>query len=143
MTHDKFVKDNLGRYMGNFPGTTDPNQCMDLMRFYIRDVWGTDPYVLPRGFSAKDVWNKSKTTNLVTKIPNTPNGIPRQGDLIFFGTVPFYTGLAGHVAVVDSATLYDVTVFHINYPTGSPCNFRKFKYRYYGLPFVLGWIHKK
>ena len=142
MTHDQFTKRWLGRYY-DFPNTSDPNQCMDIMRLYEQDVWGVNPYVIPRAVTAKQAYHLSSSNNIIKKIPNTPNGIPKRGDLIFFRTLFPYTGLAGHVGIVDSADLYNVTVFHQNYPGGSPCSFKRFKYRYFNTDFVLGWIHKR
>lgn len=144
ITFNEFVNKYLGRYVGNFPGTTDPNQCMDLMRFYIREVWGVDPYVIPRAGTAKQAWNLAKTNTSVIKIPNTPNGIPKKGDICFLGTYPGITGWAGHVGMVWEADLYNVTLFQLNYPTGNPCNFRRFKYiGLFKRPIILGWISRR
>ncbi|MCG3176878.1 MAG: hypothetical protein MOGMAGMI_01842 [Candidatus Omnitrophica bacterium] len=143
ISHSSFINKYLGRY-AEFPNTGSAiNQCMDIMRFYIRDVWGVDPYVIPRSATAKQAYLNFRTNNNILKIPNTPNGIPKKGDIIFFGTLWPFTGLAGHVGIVESADLYNVTVFHQNYPTGTPCTYKKFKYTYYGLPFVMGWIRKR
>lgn len=143
ITHNNFIKKYLGRY-AEYPGTSSAiNQCIDIMRYYIRDVWNLDAYVIPRAATAKDAWLQAKTNSKITKIPNTPNGIPQQGDIIFFKPWFYpYTGWAGHVAIVEKADLYTITVFQQNYPTGRPCEFGKFKYRYYGKDIVYGWIRK-
>lgn len=139
MTHSQFVTKYLNRYV-EFPGTGSAYyQCMDLMRQYIKEVWGVDPYVIPRAATAKQAYQLARTNSKIIKIANTPNGIPQQGDLVFWGTYPFVTGWAGHVAVYDKGDLYNLISFDQNYgPVGSPCKFVKHSYK-----GVMGWIRKR
>lgn len=72
MTHDQFTIKNYGRYL-EFADPTNKYQCIDLMRYYIRDVWGMDPYAIPTAKYAKDIYTKFESTPTLRKIPNTPN----------------------------------------------------------------------
>lgn len=138
ITYNEFVKNNLGRYL-EYADPTNKNQCVDMMRYYIRDVWGLPPYSIPTALYVKDMYKKFISTSKLIKIPNTPTGVPKQGDLVFWGFYPGVTGWAGHVAVFDSGDTKWMTTFGQNYPTGRPCGFWKYWY-YRG---VMGWIHKK
>lgn len=141
MTHSQFITKYIGRYI-EFPGTGSALfQCMDVMRQYIVDVWKTDPYVIPRAGTAKQAYQSASTNSKIIKIANTPNGIPQKGDLVFFKTSllpPWLYGMAGHVAIVDSADLYNIFVMEQNYPTGRPCRIGRHSYK-----DCLGWIRKR
>lgn len=137
MTQDVFTTKNLGRYI-EFPGTGSAlNQCMDLMRYAIRDVWGIDPYVIPRAKDAKSAFDACKTNTKIKKIYNTPTGVPKKGDLVFFKYYPFLYGGAGHVGLVESATMSTIIIYEQNYPTYKPCRFGKHSYR-----GCKGWVRK-
>ena len=144
MTHDQFTKKYNGRFV-EFNNDGNKNQCMDLMRQYVKEVYGIDPYkAIPAAPTAKACFNNFKSNQYFTKILNTPNGIPKQGDIIFWGTYPTVTGLAGHVAIYDKGDVYTLISFDQNYPTGKPCLFvkhgsNKWLHGYRG---VLGWLRK-
>lgn len=142
MTYNTFVTNNMGRYI-EYADPNNLNQCVDMMRRYIKDVWGFNPYVLPTALYAQDIYKKFNSTNLLVKIANTPTNMPKQGDLVFLKNLFPITGRPGHVGVYDSGDLYKLNLFGQNYPTGRPCGFWQFKYRYYWQDIVLGWIHKK
>lgn len=137
MTYKQFTEKYNGRFVDY--DHAYGNQCVDLMRQYCKDVLGVDGYVAipPRG-NAKDIFKNFKDNKYFKKVLNTPTGIPPQGSVIFWGTYPFVTGIPGHVAIVDSASVYNTIVFNQNYPTNSACNLRKFDYR-----GVLGWLKRK
>jgi hypothetical protein len=141
MTLTQFINKYTGKYF-EFPGTGSAlYQCLDIMRQHIKEVWGLDPYVIPRAGTAKQAYYSSYSNNRIEKIDNTPNGIPQAGDLIFFKTSllhPWLYGRAGHVAIVEKADLYNIFVFHQNYPTGSPCKRYRLSYK-----DCLGWITKR
>lgn len=141
MTFDAFVKLNQGKYL-EFPGTSSAlYQCVDLMRYFIHDVWALDPYIIPRAATAKLAYDYARTNSKITKIPNTPDGIPQKGDILFFKMSlwpPFNFGWAGHVGIVYSADLYKMVLFNQNWPTGRSCQFQSFSYK-----DCMGWIHKK
>lgn len=137
MTQDQFQNKHIGRYL-DYDGSYG-SQCVDLMRAFTKEVCGFLPYVaIPTTGYAKNIYKNFVSNKYFQKIPNTPSGIPKRGDIIFWGTYPFVTGIAGHVGIVESATLYEFVVFNQNYPTGMPCTFRRFSYK-----GVLGWLHKK
>ena len=114
-------------------------QCVDVMRAYTHDVFYLSPYtVIPTRGYAKDIYKKFKNNESFVKLPNTPTGVPKQGDIIFWDFYPFVTGWAGHVGIIDSANVNNFVVFNQNYPTNTPCSFRRFNYR-----GVLGWLNRK
>ena len=111
-------------------------QCTDLMRAYIKEVLGWSPYVaIPQTGWAKNIFNNFSNNKYFTKILNTPTGMPKKGDLVFWGYYPFVTGWVGHVAVYDSGDVMKLITFDQNYKTGTPCHYQKHSYR-----GVLGWL---
>lgn len=118
-------------------------QCVDLMRRYVKDVMGVDPYkAIPQRGNAKDIFKNFVSNKYFTKILNTKDNVPQKGDIIFWGTYPFVTGLPGHVAVFDHGDVYTFVSFDQNYPSKSPCHFvqhgsNKILHGYRG---VLGWL---
>jgi len=140
MTHAQFVKKYLGKYCDW--DKAYGAQCVDLMRFYIKEVFGLAPYTaVPGAPTAKQIYYNFKTNAYFKKVDNTPNGIPKKGDLVFFKTSILPTwlyGFAGHTAVIDSASLYSMIVLEQNYPTGN--SIRLFKRSYKD---CLGWITRK
>lgn len=136
MTYNQFTKKYLGRYV-DYDGSFGA-QCVDLMRQYSKEVHEFAPYIaIPTRGNAKDIFRNFRTNKYYTKILNAPTNMPKQGDIVFWGTYPFITGFAGHVAIVESADVRNLVVYQQNYPTGRPCNFRKFDYR-----GVMGWLSK-
>ena len=136
MTHKQFTDKYQNRYL-DYDGSYG-NQCTDLMRAYVKEVYKHSPYIaIPTRGNAKDIYRKFATNIYFRKVANTPNNVPSQGDIIFWGTYPFVTGFAGHVGIVDSANVKNFVVFNQNYPTNNPCNFRKFDYR-----GIMGWLSK-
>lgn len=110
-------------------------QCVDLMRQYMKEVMGLEPYkVLPGATYAKQLFWNYKTGPL-SKISNGPSNFPKKGAIVFWTTYPFVTGIAGHVGIVDSADANTLIVFSQNYPSGSACSLRKFSYK-----GVIGWL---
>ena len=70
-----------------------------IMRQYIKEVWGVDPYVIPRAGTAKQAYLNARTNSKIIKIANTPTGLPQQGDLSL-GILSRCNKLeAGHVAI--------------------------------------------
>lgn len=111
-------------------------QCVDEMRAYIKEVFGWAPYTaVPTTGNAKDIFKNFVNNQYFTKVLNTPSGIPKKGDIIFFTTYLFLYGWAGHVAIYDSGDLYNIVSFDQNYVTGTPCHFQKHSYR-----GCLGWL---
>lgn len=136
MNYLDFTRKYLGRYV-DYDGHYGA-QCADLMRFKQIDVDGYPAGSIPPAGYAKDIYRNFSTNQYYRKIPNTPTGVPKQGDIIFFRTslfFPFIYGIAGHVAIFDSGDVNKMVLFEQNYPTGSPCRFGKHTYK-----DCLGWL---
>lgn len=136
MTLDQFVTQHTNKFIDfdNFAG----GQCMDLFRFYVRDVLG---YPQPRPVrGAANIWlNYDTDLNLSTfydKIPNTPNGVPQKGDVMIWN---MSAGAGyGHISVVLSGDVNSFVSFDQNFPTNSPCV--KVTHTYKN---VYGWLRPK
>lgn len=105
-------------------------QCMDLAHQYATEVVGKDFAPAP---AAKDVWNQN--IDGYDKIPNTPDGVPQQGDIVIWGTG---VGAYGHIAVFDHGDANSFVSFDQNWPLGSLCHLQNHNYN-----GVLGWFHPK
>jgi hypothetical protein len=111
-----------------------PNQCMDLMHQYIYEVLGiTDAKVLaaPAAYQAYT----NNFPQYFTKIDNTPDNIPQNGDIIFFGTL---IGAYGHVCIFVDGDTNRFNSFDANWPTGSLPHIQNHSYN-----GVLGWLRFK
>lgn len=139
MTYKQFTEKWLSRYL-DFDGMFG-FQCVDVMRQFTKDVDGFSPYIaIPTRGHAKDIFNNFKTNQYYRKVLNTPTGVPKQGNIVFWKTstwFPFIYGISGHVAIIDTANIKEMIVFEQNYPTGKPCKFRKCGYK-----DCLGWLQK-
>lgn len=134
------LKEFINKYLGKFVDYDKKfgYQCVDLMRQYIKEVLKLDPYkAFPANKYAKYMFNYYSTT-LMIKTVNGKTNFPKAGDIIFWSTFPFITGIAGHVGIVVSADVNHVIVLHQNYPLNSSCSLRKFSYK-----GVLGWFTKR
>ena len=121
ITHDEFTKKYLNRYI-EYADPTNLFQCVDMMRRYMVEVLGVPPYSIPRALYAKDIYKNFVANQYFRKIKNTPDNVPRKGDILFLGYYPRVTGWAGHVGVVDSADVMKLVLFNQNYPTSNPCD---------------------
>lgn len=136
ITLDQFIKKNNGRFVDY--DRAFGYQCVDLMREYIIECLGLAPYkVIPPVNYAKNAFY-NYTGNVFNKIWNGRTNYPKKGDIIFWKTYPFVTGIAGHVGIVVSADVNNIIVFNQNYPTRNPCLLRRFNYR-----GVIGWLSPK
>jgi hypothetical protein len=117
-------------------------QCTDVMRQYVADVLGWAPYIVipPTGY-AKNIFNNFVENKYFKKILNTPTGVPKKGDIVFWKTslwFPFLYRIAGHVAIVSSADIMNLLTFDQNYPKDSVCHFQKHSYK-----DCQGWFSPK
>lgn len=111
------------------PDTRD--QCTDLFLVYNREVVGA-PTIYG---NASDYWT-NYPTEFYDKIPNTPTGVPKLGDVMIWGNT---YGPYGHIAVcTDIADTNTFTSFDQNDPLKSPCHYQL--HTYAGL---LGWLRPK
>lgn len=136
MTLDQFIAKYNGKYI-DFDGHYGP-QCVDLMRQYVKEVYGLNPYVIPAAGSAKQIYLNFKNNEFFHKVPNTITGVPNKGDIVFWGWYPFVTGWAGHVSIFSAGDAKKFISFDQNYPTGSFCRYYNHDYR-----GVMGWLQRK
>jgi hypothetical protein len=130
MTLDEFVKKNKGEKL-DFDDAFGA-QCMDLYRFYVRDV-----LVLPQSppvIGAKNVWD-TYLKQYYTRVRNTLSAIPEKGDIVIWGE---RYGKFGHIAVILEADLRKFIAFSQNDPLGKPCIIKEYRY-----DRILGWLHPK
>jgi len=143
MNYKQFVDKYNGRYLDY--DKAYGYQCVDVMRAYVKEVYGLNPYVaIPTTGYAKNIFNNFKTNKYFKKILNTPNGMPKQGDIIFWGYYPALYGWSGHVGLYNGGDLYTIISFDQNYPTGRHCQFVKHGYNkwLHGYRGCLGWLRR-
>jgi len=103
MTFDKFIeKYNGGKW--DFDGAYG-SQCVDLFRFYNRDVLGISQ---PKSVvGAKDFWGNYARDPIINnnfiKITNTPNAIPEKGNVVIWNE-KVGSGF-GHIAMAISGNI--------------------------------------
>lgn len=142
ITYNDFIWKYNTRYV-DYDGKLG-DQCVDLIRFYLKEVKGWDPYVaLPAAVDAITIFKNFKDNGLLTKIINGPDNVPVKGDIVFFKYYPFLYGLAGHTEIVDQADLYYMVNFAQNWPKGTPCHFikRGSSKIFHGYRGCVGWLH--
>jgi len=130
MTLQQFIEKWTGK-IADFDNAYG-GQCVDLFRFYVKEVLGlpqTPPVV-----GAKDIWTSN--TPDFTKVKNIQEGIPNKGDIIIWGST---YGQYGHVAIFISGDINSFTCFSQNDPIGSLCGMRAYK----SYKNVLGWLVPK
>jgi len=128
MTLSEFLSILNGEYKET-AGTSAKNQCTDCANAYIKYVLG-----LPIIEYTNAVDFPSKAGDNYDYILNTPNGVPKEGDLVIWG------GIYGHIAIFLEGDNKRFTSFDENYPTGSPCHVQEHTYL---SPKVLGWLHPR
>jgi len=134
MTLDKFFTKYNGRFIDY--DKAYGFQCVDLARQYILEVLGFKPYVaLPAGATAKVIFQNFKSNAYFTKVLNTPSGVPKKGDIIFWGWRWPVTGSAGHVAIFMDGNVNRFISLDQNYP--SRLSVKLVNHSYIG---VLGWL---
>lgn len=134
MTIDEF----FARYNGkglDYDGLYG-NQCVDLIEYYLQDVFGMGPFYA----NAKDWYynfggNLAKRFERITNNPNNYNQVPKHGDIIIWnGSLPGSGGY-GHIAIFDAVV--------------SPGTFRSFDQNWGGMychfvnhnwNYILGWL---
>ena len=132
------LKEFLEKYNGKFIDFDGAwgNQCFDLFHQYVVEVLGiTDGRVLAAP-AAKDIFNNFDNLyghENFERIPNTPTGVPLEGDIVIFGS-----GTYGHVCIFIDGNVNKFNSFDQNYPTGSPCHVQSHTYS-----GCLGWLRYK
>lgn len=128
MIFEEFITKLNGKYLEVAGSSDAKNQCVDLANGYIRDVLG---FPIIEWTNAKDF--PSKGGDRYEFIKNTPEGIPKEGDLVIWGN-----GVAGHIAIFIEGNADRFRSFDENYPTGSPCHIQNHNYLN-----ITGWMHPK
>ncbi len=127
--NDFFNQYNGQKNVGNTPQNI--GQCVGLIEVYIRglgldQVWG----------NADDLYANAPDASFV-KIPNTPTGIPQQGDVIVWSSE--FNGGVGHTGIATGkGDLNTFDCFEQNDPIGSNCHVKNYNYSY-----VTGWLRPK
>lgn len=112
MTFDEFITKYDGKLV-DFDGSY-PNQCVDLVEFYNRDVIGA-----PRlGGNAAEL-ARNPQADFYDKKVNTPFYIPPRGAIAVWNRNVGNGN--GHTAIVLEASLLTFRSFDQNWPTGAPC----------------------
>lgn len=128
------IKEYFSKYNGRFIdfdkhyGPT----CVDNYRQYCQEVLQVPQS--PPVTGAAGIWDNYRQ-DLFVKIPNTPLGVPRLGDLVIWSR---RLNNFGHIAIFQTGGIWNFTSFDQNWPVGVPCHFQRHNYRY-----VLGWLRSK
>ena len=124
---NEFLNKWNGKYCEVTGSANATNQCVDLANAYLRDV-----LKLPIVKWTNAIDFPSKLADSHDFIPNTPEGLPKEGDLVIWGKG------VGHIGIFLSGNLSRFTSFDQNYPIGSPCHAQGHTYAN-----VLGWLRCK
>ena len=125
-------------------------QCVDLVRIWAKEGWGLTSGAV--GGSAKFAFTKNSMLKLadVLRTANADNLVPLQGSIIVFDSAE--KNKYGHIAIVDSANVNEVSVLEQNGGSGTgdgkDANAIRLKtYKYSanskGVGKVLGWLTPK
>ncbi len=127
MTLQDFIKKYNGKFVEYHSFSSGAkNQCVDLANQYIVECLGLPAII---GTNAQDF--PTKRGNNFEWIVNTPDGLPKAGDLMIFKSAD----KVGHISIFVEGNLSLFRSFDQNYPTGSPCKIVQHNYRN-----VLGWL---
>lgn len=135
MTIKEFTEKYLGKKVdwdGAYGG-----QCVDLFRQYVNDVLSLKQ---PKGVvGAKDFWTNYETDPILkdnfTKIPNTPTGVPQEGDVMIWDA--WSSNKYGHIAIYIKGDVNKFISLDQNYPTLNKVTETEHNYTN---PKVLGWL---
>ena len=137
MTYNEFKTKWLGSDKLNYDGSYG-NQCVDVYRMYVKEVLGCPQS--PPVTGAKNVWD-TYLPEYFERIANTPEGIPKEGDIVIWGMAPY-----GHIAICDHATLSTLTCLEQNWLEGGTVNDGKGKVElrlHANYNNLLGWLRFK
>lgn len=128
----------INKWTGNpcdFDGVAGA-QCVDLYRMYVKESLNF-PQSAALGINGKasDIW-KTYLLQYFERIENTPDGVPKEGDIVIWNDKA--GGGYGHVAVFVEGTAKSFRSFDQNWPVGSPPHIQGHYYT-----SVLGWLRPK
>lgn len=130
MTLQDFVAKYLGKQVEYHSYSGALYQCTDLANAYIKEVLGLTPII---GTNAQDFPSRFVAGEF-TFIPNTPTGVPQEGDLVIFKSVD----KVGHISIFVEGDANSFKSFDQNYPTGSPSKIVTHNYTN-----VIGWLRPR
>lgn len=128
MTLDEFIEKYLGQPV-DFDGVWG-GQCVDLYRFYLRDVLSF-PQSVPVG-GAAEIWDTA-SAEYFDCILNDPQAVPQKGDIVIWDRNA--GGGFGHVAIFLEGDVNGFTSLDENWPTLSKVTKTKHNYKN-----VIGWL---
>lgn len=110
-------------------------QCFDLANKYVVDVVGGKPFIGTNAYEIYTKFNNQPSKTLFDRIANTPDFVPKQGDIMVWNT-----GKNGHVAICTGlGTKQYFTSYDQNW-TGNNEGVTPIKHTYSG---VLGVLRPK
>lgn len=124
------LQDFITKYTGkkiDFDGSFGA-QCMDLYRFYVKEVWGVKQ--TPGVIGAYQVFG-----SLPAGFDKFTTGTPQVGDVITWSEkqVKF-----GHIAIVTEVNAFGFKCFEQNAPIGGACRIGSYNYKN-----IIGWFRPK
>jgi hypothetical protein len=116
--------------------SSNPNQCFDLAFAWCD--WVDIDRATIRHLNAYQIWTQPNdmTLQFFDYIPNTPNGIPKEGDIVVFSQA---VGSAGHVSIASGVG--DTKAFQSFDQNWSGVQYARMVNHAYAS--VLGWLHIK
>lgn len=136
-TLKSFIQKWDGKYLESWD-RNNLNQCTDLVLEWLKTIGRGD--IIPLGIlNAYEIYNPNHTKlkKYFDFIPNTPNAIPDEGDIVVWKKA--YNGGAGHTGVATGrADIMSFDAFVQNDPIGSKSHVKKYKYTN-----VAGWLRYK
>lgn len=131
ISFDDFIKKYLGEgidYDGVWSG-----QCVDLYRFYTKEVLGFEQSVPVGG--AADIWHTAQP-KYYDFISNTPKAVPQKGDIVIWNRNA--GGGFGHVAIFIKGGINRFTSLDQNWPSLNKVTKTKHNYKN-----IIGWLRPK
>ena len=97
ITYSGFIKKHVGKAM-DFDGVAG-SQCVDLIKYYLKEVFNIDPGAWGDAHCYYDNYNNiTALKNNFIRIANTPDFVPRKGDIVVWSP-NLSSGGWGHVAI--------------------------------------------
>lgn len=96
-TYNQFIKDHIGKAV-DYDGVAGA-QCVDLAKCYLKEIFGLESGAWGDAHSWYDNFNNIPTLrDNFTRIPNTPDFVPKKGDIGVWNSA-LSVGGWGHIAV--------------------------------------------
>ena len=97
ITYSEFIKKHVGKAM-DFDGVAG-SQCVDLIKYYLKEVFNINPGAWGDAHCYYDNYtNVPLLKQHFTRIANTPDFVPRKGDIVVWSPA-LSSGGWGHVAI--------------------------------------------